>query len=88
MTFQDLEFNPHPHMDGVQAIVVFPNFHRVSIIRCRGSYGNQEGLYEAQIPLEVRETPEDSCIGYLTEDDITEILQKVEALPSLRKAGK
>lgn len=88
MTFDDLEFGPHPGGWGVQARVFFDNGYGASVIKGQYSYGGDEGLYELAV---LKGDGEDWTLcydsglmedveGYLTESAVTIYLQKIEAL--------
>ena len=85
-TFSDLEF--HELGDegyGIRAEIKFDNGYGASIIRTKGSYGGKDGLYELAVLDQEGEicynTPITSdTLGWLKEDDVTEALQRVEAL--------
>jgi len=85
MTFNDLKFLP-PSYDpsGVHSIVYFDNKYGASIIKTNTSYGGKDGLYELAVTYDgliSYDTPiTDDVIGYLTEDKVTELLQKIEEL--------
>lgn len=49
MKFSDLNFQPHPSWDGVQAKYFFDNGYGVSVIRSSHSYGGSDGLYELAV---------------------------------------
>lgn len=90
MQFTDLEFQPHPYYkeDGIHAIHVFPNGYGVSVVRFPGSYGFQDDLYEVAIIKGTKDkydlvydTPiTDDVLGHRDEQDITNILEEVQAL--------
>lgn len=88
MNFSDLQFNPHPNWEGVQAKHFFPNGYGVSVIQSPNSYGGDDGLYELAV-LKGDETNSKitydtpitrDVIGYLTEDEVTELLTQVSSL--------
>ena len=91
MTFNDLEFRPHSGMPGIQAVVLFDNSYGASVIKGSSSYGGSQGLYELAV-IKIKEEDGsrwDLCYdsgltedveGYLTEDDVTSFLQRIEAL--------
>jgi hypothetical protein len=87
MTFDDLQFGPHPNefMGGVRATHTFPNGYGVSVICGHGSYGGDEGLYELAVTHGGRITYDtlvtDDVVGHLTPERVTELLAQVEALP-------
>jgi hypothetical protein len=84
MTFNDLTFLPSTYSDGVHAIVTFDNGYGASIVKTDRSYGGKDGLYELAVLFDgliSYDTPiTDDVIGYLTEDGVTELLQKIEDL--------
>lgn len=90
MTFDDLKFGPHSAkwQNGVQAIVFFENGYGASVIRGEYSYGGRDGLYELAV-LKTDEDGWDLCYdsglmedveGYLTPEDVTSWLNRIEAL--------
>lgn len=88
MNFSDLQFNPHPNWPGIQAKHFFPNGYGVSVIQSPNSYGGDDGLYELAV-LKGDETNSKitydthitrDVIGYLTEDEVTELLTQVSSL--------
>lgn len=91
-TFNDLEFGPHPHGDGVQAILFFDNEYGVSVIQFSGSYTNDETEWELAV-LKGSEDHyvicysteiTDDVIGHLSEDKVTEIMKKVQSLSKIK----
>lgn len=84
MKFSDLQFNYNSSFDGVQARHTFPNGYGVSVVSHRFSYGGTEGLYELAVLKNDKicyDTPI-TCdvLGYLTEEDVENYLNQVEAL--------
>lgn len=84
--FDDLKFKPWPERDGKSARYQFANGYEVSVIRHKYSYGYDQGLYELAVCDRAGDicydTPvTDDVCGHLTESDVTELMQKVEALP-------
>jgi hypothetical protein len=85
-TFKDLEFKPHPnHMGGVQAIAEFDNGFGASIVQTPYTYGGKDGLYELAVLNTdghlTYDTPiTNDVLGYLTEQDVTEVLIKIQQL--------
>jgi hypothetical protein len=88
MEFTDLNFEPHPNWDGVQAKHFFDNGYGVSVIKSSHSYGGSEGLYEAAV-LKVTDddwqitydTPITSdVLGHLTTEEVEVLLYEVENL--------
>jgi hypothetical protein len=84
MTFNDLTFLPSTYADGVHAMVTFDNGYGASIVKTDRSYGGKEGLYELAVLFDgliSYDTPiTNDVIGFLTEDEVTELLQKIEDL--------
>lgn len=85
-TFKDLNFNPHPNnMGGVQAIERFENGYGASIVCTPYTYGGKEGLYELAVFGNdghiTYDTPiTNDVLGYLSEQDVTEVLIKIQQL--------
>lgn len=87
-TFEDLVFSPHPnpnHFGGVQSLVKFNNGYGASIVQTPYTYGGNKGLYElavfgkdGHITYETEIT--NDVLGYLSENDISEILKKINDL--------
>lgn len=88
MTFNDLEFGPRNGMPGIKAVALFPNGYGASVIKGFGTYGDEDDLYELGV---LKSEGDDSylcydteitsdVIGCLTEDEVTELLQRIEAL--------
>jgi len=88
MKFSDLNFEPHPSWDGVQAKHFFDNGYGVSVIRSSHSYGGSEGLYELAVLKGLEEDWEicydtpitDDVIGNQSEQEIETLLQEVKNL--------
>ena len=88
MEFSDLEFEPHPDWEGVQAIKFFDNGHGVSVIMTPYSYGGSDGLYEIAVLKGLEEEWEicydtpitDDVIGYLTKEEVESILTQIQNL--------
>ncbi len=85
-TFNDLEFKEHPNkMGGVVARIMFENGYGASIAQTPFSYGGDEGLYElAVLDSNGRltyDTPvTDDVEGYLTEDEVTKLMEQIQNL--------
>lgn len=89
-TFEDLEFKPHRHMPGLQAIMYFPNGYGVSVVRFKlmldssmyGSYTSNEKEWEVAILKDGKlcyTTPlTDDVIGHQTDSEVTEIMRQVQ----------
>jgi hypothetical protein len=72
--------------DGIQYLAKFPNGYGASIVRHQFSYGGRKGLWELAVLDDegnlCYDTPiTDDVLGYLTEDDVNEILDRIEELP-------
>lgn len=70
----------------VRALVKFPNGRGASVIRGAFSYGGPLGLYELgvvdeQDTLDYSTPITDDVLGYLDEDDVMELLDRIAALP-------
>ena len=92
MTFKELEFSDISEThgeDAIQAYVELPNGFDVSIVKHKGSYGNEKGLYEIGIfdaqrrgvdamcdPLDWGDTVK----GWLAPEDVDKELELLEAL--------
>jgi hypothetical protein len=87
-TFEDLEFeqlNDPPYMVGKKSRMQFDNGYGVSVISHTHSYGGRNGLYEVAVLDSdgnlTYETPvTNDVIGYLTEEDVTDIMKQVQEL--------
>lgn len=84
MTFEDLEFKPMIHQEGIRAVANFDNGYGASIVKCETSYGNKRGLYELAVLYDNMITYDteitDDVLGYLTPEDVTKLLERIEAL--------
>jgi hypothetical protein len=83
-TFHDLEFIPH-EFQGIRSTIMFKNGYGASVVKTQFSYGGSDGLYE----LAILDNDGDICydtpitqdvIGYLTEEEVTEILKQIQNL--------
>ena len=83
MTFNDLKFTYRNSM-GIQAEIQFPNGYGASIIRGAHSYGGKSSLYELAVLKDgalCYTTPITNDVeGWLTEEIVTELLQRIETL--------
>ena len=85
-TFKDLEFNPHPnHLGGVQARITFDNGYGASVVKTPHTYGGDMGLYELAVFGKdghiTYGTPITNDVeGYLSEDDVTKLLEQIQEL--------
>ena len=92
MKFEDLKFEDVSKTHGenaIQAWVDFPNGYSASVVRHKGSYGNEKGLYEMGVfdnqrcgvnamcdPLDWGDTVK----GWLTPQDVEQELKAIKAL--------
>lgn len=93
-TFKDLEFKPHRMCSGLQAKMLFPNGYGVSVVRFKimgeryGSHTSNEDEWELAVIKGDEEhweicyvTPiTDDVLGYLSDDEVTEVMKKVQEL--------
>lgn len=80
--FAALKFEPWAPINGVRAIVEFPNGWAVSVIKGEHSYGGRKGLYELAVKhggdLHYTNPVADGDVcGHLTEDDVSRLMAKV-----------
>ena len=86
--FQDLEFellNDAPFMVGKKARMHFDNGYGVSVVSHTYSYGGRDGLYEVAVldkddNLTYDTSVTNDVIGYLTKEDVTDVMKKVQEL--------
>ena len=85
-TFNDLEFNEHPNLlGGVQARIQFENGYGASVVCTPYTYGGDKGLYELAVLDSggnlTYDTPVTNDVeGYLSEDDVTNLLEQIQQL--------
>ena len=83
-TFDDLVFKPHPVGIGTQAYETFDNGYGVSVICGDLFYSNGVDTYELAVLKDGKicyDTPiTDDVIGYLSEDEVTEVMKRVQRL--------
>jgi hypothetical protein len=85
--FQDLPFLPinDGFMVGKQACMTFENGYGVSVVSHTYSYGGKDGLFEVAVLGKdgnlTYDTPvTNDVIGYLTEEDVTDVMKQVQEL--------
>jgi hypothetical protein len=83
--FNYLNFQQHPNGIGKQCIVQFSNGYGASIVQGPHTYGGTDGLYELAVFGKNGEITYDTpitndVIGYLSEEDVNEILNKIKEL--------
>jgi hypothetical protein len=84
-TFQELKFQDHTLVGRKQCIVQFPNGYGASIVQGEYTYGGKDGLYELAVFGKdghiTYDTPiTDDVLGYLTEQDVEDTLNKIKDL--------
>jgi len=84
-TFNDLDFKPHPHVDGVVSRITFENGYGASVVKHDFSYGGKDGLYElavldtkGEITYSTHIT--NDVVGYLNESEVTDLLEQIQKL--------
>jgi len=82
-TFKDLEFKPHIIGNGVQARMDFDNDYGVSVVKFNGSYG-YPNLWEVAVmykgSLTYNTDITDDVLGHQNDQDITDIMERIQAL--------
>ena len=83
--FKDLKFETHGLGEGIQSKLSFDNGYGVSVVRTSWSYGGKDGLYELAVLDEhgnlTYDTPvTNDVIGYLSEDEVSNIMEQVQKL--------
>ena len=98
-TFADLEWKTHPVGNGKQGKLFFPNGFGVSVVQFKagsmwGSYTDNESEWELAV-LEGSESESsltyltpitDDVLGHLTEQEVTDIMKRVQELPAVNAA--
>lgn len=81
---------------GVQKIYQFNNTYGASVIRHNGSYGHDDDLWELAVlkfneaggwVLTYETTITDDVLGYLTDENVEEILKAIERLPKPERSN-
>jgi len=86
--FEDLEFeqvNDAPYMVGKKSRMHFDNGYGVSVVSHSHSYGGRDGLYEVAVldsnnQLTYDTSVTNDVLGYLTEEDVTDVMKQVQEL--------
>lgn len=84
-TFNDLEFKQDVQRGLNAARIMFDNGYGASVVVGPYTYGGEDGLYELAV-LDSNgkltyETPITNDVeGYLTEDDVTKLLEQIQSL--------
>ncbi len=87
-TFKDLKFKSHPYGDGKQAVMFFKNGYGISVIRFSGSYTSDDTEWEIGVLIGDKKESElcyttpitDDVIGHLHDDEVTEIMKRIQNL--------
>ena len=85
-TFNDLEFKElDSFFNGVQCHILFENGFGASVVRHNFSYGGKDGLYELAVldsngNLTYETSVTSDVEGYLTENDVTRLLEQIQKL--------
>lgn len=78
------EYKNRGGRDGEQWIFEFPSKYGASVIKSDYSYGGRDGLFELAVLYNDElcySTPiTDDVIGYLTEDEVSALLDRIEQL--------
>ena len=82
--FKDLQFKPYSIGNGLQATMNFDNDYGVSVVKFNGSYGFNSDLWEVAIlykdSLTYNTDITDDVLGHQTDQDVTDVMKKVQAL--------
>ncbi len=84
-TFEDIDFERNEDLDGVVGRIMFDNGYGASVVRHIMSYGGKLGLYELAILDKEGDLTYDTpvtndVIGYLTKEEVTNYLIKIQEL--------
>jgi|TARA_B100001094_G_C17490279_1_gene466149 hypothetical protein len=87
MKLEDINMVKTKFPNGVQAILKFGPHYEISIIQNEMSYGGKTGLYEIAVYLDNEMTalpgitePGDTVKGFLTEDNVNDIIHSMTQL--------
>ena len=87
-TFKDIQFKPNPMGEafGIVSRTTLANGYEVSVVKSEYSYGGDRGLYELAVFKDGEicyDTPiTNDTIGWLRPEDVTEVMEKLEKLPT------
>jgi hypothetical protein len=86
-TFKDLEFKQDIQRGLNAARVMFDNGYGASVVVGPYTYGGEDGLYELGVLGKDGKLCYDTPItedveGYLSEDDVTKLLEQIQLLPN------
>ena len=91
--FQQFEFKPASigfgHIPGINHKFVFPNGYGASVVKCQGSYGYDEDLFEVAVLKKITDDNYGLCydtqitndvLGYLSNEQVLEVLERIKNL--------
>ena len=86
---------PTPGVGGIQQIYKFPNGYGASVVCHPFSYGGDEGKWELAVVtfsgddwrLTYKTPITDDVLGYLSDEEVQQTLDAIEALPSIKEAA-
>lgn len=93
-SFSDLQFKPHANFTGLMSSIFFDNGYGVSVVRFEispghyGSYTSNENEWELAVLKGNKDNNHicydteitDDVLRHLSEDEVTEVMQKVQSL--------
>lgn len=84
-------FESNPLNGGIQFKKMFENGYGCSIVQHSFSYGHEDGLWELAVLTEkglCYTTPiTDDVLGYLSETEVDEIVDKIKQLPTINQSS-
>ena len=85
ITFNDLEFKQDIQRGLNAARIMFDNGYGASVIIGPHTYGGEDGLYELGVLGKDKKLTYDTPVtedvkGYLSEDDVTKLLEQIQKL--------
>ena len=85
ITFNDLEFKQDQQRGLNAARIMFDNGYGASVIIGPHTYGGEDGLYELGVLGKDKKLTYDTPVtedvkGYLSEDDVTKLLEQIQKL--------
>ena len=85
ITFNDLEFKQDLQRGLNAARIMFDNGYGASVIIGPHTYGGEDGLYELGVLGKDKKLTYDTTVtedvkGYLSEDDVTKLLEQIQKL--------
>ena len=84
-TFNDLEFKQDMLRGLNAARIMFENGYGASVVKGEHTYGGKDGLYELGVLGKDKKLTYDTPVtddveGYLSEDDVTKLLEQIQKL--------